>query len=92
MSLVVIVPTVLIRDYLPILQKVIPPSSPEAPATGFYRRVEKWETKTTTIHHFVPLRFNGDIPLALSLEDARQLAADLVERAKEVEAMLQTAH
>ena len=60
--------------------------------TGFYRRVQKMETRTAMSHHFVSLRLDDNIPLALSPEDARQLAAELVEREKEIDALLQIAH
>lgn len=91
-SLLVIVPTVIMRDYLPILQKVVPPRSPESASTSFMRLPETWVTGTAASNPLVCVKFNDEPPWALHPEQARQLAAELIERAEHVEARSQTAH
>jgi len=43
-SLLVIAPTVIIRDYLPILEKEVPARSPGSASTSYFRRPETWGT------------------------------------------------
>jgi hypothetical protein len=87
----VIVPTIVMRDYQAVLQKVVPPSSSTSARTSYFQHIKTWSTATTTIHSFVCLIFNDDLPLALSPGGARELAAELIERAEYVETRSQTA-
>ena len=90
-QLLVIVPTLITRDYLPVLEKAVPPAS--APAkTSFFRLVQRWSTAIPASSPLVCLKFNDDEPLALQLDDARQLAAELIDLAQEVETRSHTAH
>lgn len=90
-QLLVIVPTIIMRDYLPVLEKAVPPAS--APGkTSFFRLVKKWVTGKPASSPLVCLKFNDDEPLALQLDDARQLAAELIGLAQEVETRSHTAH
>jgi hypothetical protein len=58
-----------------------------------FQSEQTWQTETITGHRFVYAKFNdNDPPLALSPENARKLAAELIERAGKVETQLQTAH
>jgi len=90
-QLLVIVPTIIIRDYLPSLEKAVPPAS--APTkTSFFRIVKTWATATPASYPLVCMKFDDDEPVALSPEDARLLAAELVDLAKEVEIRSHSAH
>jgi hypothetical protein len=58
-----------------------------------FQSIKTWQTGTFTGHGFVYAKFNdSDPPLALSPDGARKLAAELIERAGQVETQLQTAH
>lgn len=83
-QLLVTVPTVIIRDFLPVLKKTVPPVS--APTkTSACQIVEAWATGTPASFPFVCLKFDDDVPVAISPEAARELAKELVDRAREVE-------
>ena len=90
--LLVTVPTIIMRDYLPVLEKAVPPSSSASTRTSFFQLVKTWRVGKSETRPVVCLIFNDDQPLGLSPEDARQLAAKLIDRAKDVEIRLQTAH
>jgi hypothetical protein len=90
-QLLVIVPTLIMRDYLPVLEKAVPPAS--APAkTSFFRLVQRWSTAIPASYPLVCLKFNDDEPVALHPDEARQLAAELIDLAKEAETRSHTAH
>jgi hypothetical protein len=88
--LLVIVPTIIMRDYLPVLGKAVPSSAPTM--TSFFRTVTTWRVGKSPSYPFVCLKFNDDVPLGLSPEDARELAAELTDRAKKVETRFHRAH
>jgi hypothetical protein len=89
--LLVIVPTIIIRDYLPVLEKAVPPE-PAPARTSFFRLVETWVTGKSASYPLVCLKFNDDQPLALQPDDARQLAAELMDLAHEVETQSNITH
>ena len=90
--LIIIVPTIIMRDYLPVLKKTLPPASPQSAPTTFFRVPETWKAATTATYPFVCLTFDDDEPLALTLTGARELAAELTELATKIEKRSQTAH
>jgi hypothetical protein len=85
--LFVIVPTVIVRDYLKTLEKVVPPSS-----TSLIRIPKSWATAIGETIPFVCLIFDDEPPLALQPDEARMLAAELVESAKVIEKRPTTLH
>jgi hypothetical protein len=90
-QLLVIVPTIIMRDFLPVLGKAVPPVS--APTkTSFFRIAKTWVTGKPASYPLVCLKFDDDEPLALHHGDARELAAELIDLAKEVETRSQTGH
>ena len=50
-SLLVIAPTVIVRDYLPVLQSAIPPRSATSASTAFFGLAETWGTGTCHSTH-----------------------------------------
>jgi hypothetical protein len=83
-QLLVILPTIIMRDYLPVLEKAVPPAA--APTkTSFFRLTKTWATVKPASYALVCLKFDDDEPLALHPDDARQLAAELIELAKEAQ-------
>jgi hypothetical protein len=91
-TLTVVVPTVVMRDYLPVLREALPPSSPDAASTGFIRIPKTWRTGTTRSKPFVIINFNDETPWALDSEGARELAAQLIEWTELLETRSQTEH
>jgi hypothetical protein len=87
----VVIPTIVLQDYMPVLQKVLPPRSSDA-ATAMIRLPAEWGTAPAHSFPYVCLFFNDDPPLGFSPDDARQLAAELMEGAKKIEERVQTAH
>lgn len=85
--LFVIVPTIIMRDFLITLEKVVPPSS-----TSFIRIPKSWTTTIGETIPFVCLIFDDEPPLALQPNEARMLAAELVESAKVIENRPTTLH
>jgi hypothetical protein len=82
----VTVPTIVMRDYVPILQKTLSKGSNQQQHSSFVRIPTTWRTATTASYPLVCVVFDEDEPVALSPEDARDLAAELLEHAKRVEA------
>jgi hypothetical protein len=91
-SHIVTMPTIIIRDHLPMLQKLVPPASPASPATWYVRIPKTYKTATAVSTPFVCVIFDDDPPLGLSPERARQLAGELFERAEDVDTRSITAH
>jgi hypothetical protein len=85
--LFVIVPTIVMRDCLITLQKVVPPSS-----TSLIRIPKSWATAIGETIPFVCLIIDDEPPLALQPNEARMLAAELVESAKKIENRPRTLH
>ena len=77
-DLSVIVPSVVMRDYLPILRKELPDPTKHEPRTSFIRVPETWSTATTRNHPYVCVIFDKDQPIALTPENARELAGELL--------------
>jgi hypothetical protein len=85
--LFVIVPTIIMRDYLITLERVVPPSS-----TSLIRVPKSWATAIGETIPFVCLIFDDEPPLALQPNEARMLAAELVESAEVIENRPTTLH
>jgi hypothetical protein len=83
--LLVVLPTLIIRDYLPVLDEKLSEPSPGSATSSFFRVPETWRTATTVSYPYVLLLFGKDVPVAISAEDARELASELVELAEEIE-------
>jgi hypothetical protein len=88
----VIVPTTIMRDYLPILEKLVPPSSTDSPSTAFFRIAKTWEAGTAREYSFVVLKFDDEPPVALTPEESRELAKQLIEGAETIDTRLRVAH
>jgi hypothetical protein len=86
-----IVPTIVLRDYLPVLEEAVRPGESATATTGFFRLLRTWKTGTSRSHASVLLGLNDEEPFGLSPEEARELAGELIERAKEVDSRSQTA-
>lgn len=80
------------RDYLPILERKLPPTTPNSPTTGHFISPRTWETGTARSLPFVLLAFDDQVPLGLSPDEARALAEELVEHAETVDNRSRTAH
>ena len=91
-AFIVTMPTIIIRDYLPMFQRLVPPASPTSPPTSYVRIPKTYKTATAASTPFVCVIFDDDPPLGLSPEHARQLAGELFERAEDVDARSITAH
>ena len=89
--LMIIIPTIVMRDYLPILEKAVRPGESASAKTGFFRLTRTWKTGTSRSYPFVLLGLNDEEPFGLSPEEARELAGELIEGAKEVDSRSQTA-
>ena len=85
------VPTIVLYDYLPVLEEAVRPAEPASATTGFFRFLQTWKTGTSRSYPFVLLGLNDEEPFGLSPEEARELAAELIEGAKEVDSRSQTA-
>jgi hypothetical protein len=85
--LFVFVPTIIMRDYLIALEKAVPPSS-----TSLIRVPKSWATAIGETIPYVCLIFDHEPPLALQPNEARMLAAELVESAKVIENRPTTLH
>jgi hypothetical protein len=88
---VIIVPMIVMRDYLPILEKAVRPGQSSSATTGFFRLPRIWKTGTSRSYPFVLLSLNDEELFGLSPEEARELAGELIEGAKEVDSRSQTA-
>jgi hypothetical protein len=77
-------PIKVISNYIPKLQKLFVPM-PTSPTTSFVRIIDAWKTETMESDAFVCVALDNDEAVGLSPASARQLAAELIERAKEVE-------
>jgi hypothetical protein len=88
---VIIVPTIVMRDYLPILEKAVRPGASASAKTGFFCLPRTWKAGTTRSYPFVLLSLNDEQPFGLSPEDARELAEQLIEGAEEIDSRSQTA-
>jgi hypothetical protein len=88
---VIIVPTIVMRDYLPILEKAVRPGASASAKTGFFRLPRTWRTGTSRSYPFVLLGLNDEETFGLSPDEARELAGELIEGAKEVDSRSQTA-
>jgi hypothetical protein len=73
---VIIVPTIVMRDYLPILEKALRPDASASEKSGFFRVSPTWKAGTSRSYPFVLLD--------------RELAGELIEGAKEVDTRSQT--
>jgi hypothetical protein len=89
---IVTIPTIIIRDYLPMFRKLVPPASPTSPPTSYFHIPKIYKTATAASSPFVCVRFDNDPPLGLSPERARQLAGELLELAEDIDARSITAH
>jgi hypothetical protein len=81
----VILPTLIIRDYLPVLDEKLSEPSPASATSSFFRVPGTWGTATSASYPYVLLRFGNDVPVAVSAGDARELASELVELAQKIE-------
>ena len=88
---IMIIPTIVMRDYLPILEKAVRPGESASAKTGFFRLPRTWKTGSSRSYPFVLLGLNDEEPFGLSPEEARELAGELIEGAKEVDSRSQTA-
>jgi hypothetical protein len=79
----VIVPTNMMQDYLPILQKRLPPDA--SSRTSFFRVFYETRIAMPASCPYVCVAFDRDEPRALTSEGARELAADLVRAAEAVD-------
>jgi len=84
-SLLVILPTLIMRDYLPILENSVCRPLPGSAKTGFFRVPKTWRTGISNSYPFVLLLFDSDEPVAVSSQDARELAAELISWAEQIE-------
>ena len=90
---IVTIPTIIIRDYLPMFQKLVPPASPKSPPTGYFHIPKTYKTAAAASTPFVCVMFDDDPPpLGFSPEDARQLAGELLELAEGIDARSNTTH
>ena len=87
---VIIVPTIVLRDYLPVFEKTMRPFSPRPQRQGSFNLPERGR-RTIRSYPFVLLGLNDEQPFALGPEEARELARRLIEGAKEVDNRSQTA-
>jgi hypothetical protein len=85
-----IVPTIVLRDYLPVLEEAVHPGESASATTGFFRLPRTWKTGTSRSYPFVLLGLNDEEPFGLSPEEARELAGELIEGAKEVDSRSET--
>jgi hypothetical protein len=75
------IPTVVIRDYLPILEKQLTSPPASSSTTSFFRVTTTWSTALPAQNPFVVVKFDRDEPLGFSADDARCLARDLLDKA-----------
>jgi hypothetical protein len=80
-----IVPRIIMWDFLPVAFHQLEPFSVPGSSTSFCRMVKTVHTGTTRSFPFVCVSFNNDQPLVLPPEKARQLAEELNELAEKVE-------
>jgi hypothetical protein len=85
-----IVPTIVLRDYLPVLEEAVRPGESANATTGFFRLLQTWKAGTSRSYPFVLLGLNDEAPFGLSPEEARELAGELIEGANEVDSRSQT--
>jgi hypothetical protein len=91
-EILLILPTTVVRDYLPVLQKMVPPESPKTSKPCFFRVPRSWRTSVTASHPFVCLHIDEEPPIALACPHALQLAAELIKCIKEIEDRSITTH
>ncbi len=80
----VVIPVEIIRDTVPHLEKIVA-SDPGAWQAVLCRVVNQWRTASAEREPLIYVQLNNDAPRALAPKVARDLAAELVERANEVE-------
>ena len=85
-----IVPTIVLRDYLPVLEEAVRPGESTAATTGFFQLLQTWKAGTSRSYPFVLLGLNDETPFGLSPEEARELAGELIEGANKVDSRAQT--
>jgi hypothetical protein len=85
-SLLVKVPPIIMRDYLPILQKQLPAPTKASQRTSFCKIVRESKIAIPASYQYVCVAFDDDEPQALTTTDARRLAVDLMEAAEKVDA------
>ena len=91
-SLLVTIPKVIMRDYLPLLQHALPSDPPGSVTTSYIRIPSDWKTALARASSHVCLVCSDDPPLGFSPQDARRLAEQLIEGAKKIEARPKTTH
>jgi hypothetical protein len=89
--LLVIVPTIIMRDYLPLLVKAVAPRAPASATSTFFRIPKTWRTGTTASYPLVLLLINDEEPIGFSPKGARDLADELVQLATSSDARVRTA-
>ena len=65
---VIIVPMIVMRDYLPILEKAVRPGQSASARTGFFRLPRTWKTGTSRSYPFVLLGLNDEELLGSALK------------------------
>ena len=85
-----IVPTIILRDYLPVLEEAVGPGESASATTGFFRLHQPWTISTSRSYSLVVLSLSDAVPFGLSPEEARELAGKLIEGATEVDSRSQT--
>jgi hypothetical protein len=91
--LLVTAPPEVIQENLPVLMDTVLSLSTGSMTASLTRFPKSWGTVAAeTTEPLVLLRFNNDPLLAFDPEVARQIAASLIERAKEVETRSPTSH
>jgi hypothetical protein len=83
--LLVTVPPIIMRDYLPILREQLPPPSKASSKTSFFKVVRESKITALASYPYVCVVFDRDEPRALTTTVAHLLAKDLVTVAEEVE-------
>lgn len=84
-SLRVIVPTLIMHDYLSVLEKQLPQPLSGTAKTAFFRLPQTWGTATSDGYRFVLLFFDDELPIAVDSRDARTLAGELLQLAEQIE-------
>jgi len=84
-SLRVVVPTIIMRDYLSVLQQKLSPPLPGSPKTGFFWIPQTWRTAISNSYPFVLLLFDDHQPIGIYSQQAREVAVELLEGAEQIE-------
>jgi hypothetical protein len=83
--LLVTVPPIIMRDYLPILREQLSPPSKASPKTSYFKIVRASKIVAPANYPYVCVVFDGDKPRAVTTTVARLLAKDLVKVADKVD-------